>query len=262
MILEVSSFQSARRGLVHRGLAQCVDFVLPPLCIGCGTIVDSTGGLCASCWNKIDFIGPPYCTACGHPFEFDLGDYDAGAEILCGVCARSRPVYVRARSVFRYAADSRQLVLAYKHGDRIEATPAFAAWLARSGAELVDAADLIVPVPLHRRRLFARRYNQASLLACALAKRAGRLCVLDALVRQRATPPQGRLGVAARQRNVRGAFQVRAGREAGIVGRRVLLIDDVFTSGATVGECARVLLAGGAAAVDVLTLARVVRASA
>jgi ComF family protein len=162
--------------------------------------------------------------------------------------------------VFVYDDASRGLILDFKHGDRVWASPAFGGWLARAGDELLADADLVAPVPLHRRRLFARRYNQSALLAQALARRCALPVAPDLLVRRRATPSQGRLSPTARRRNVRGAFALRLGYAEAIAGRRVLLIDDVLTTGATVRECARVLLRAGAGAVDVLTLARVARA--
>jgi ComF family protein len=158
--------------------------------------------------------------------------------------------------VFRYDDASRALVLRFKHGDRTGAVPHFARWMARAGAALLAEAEVIVPVPLHPWRLWRRRYNQAAMLALAVAREAEKSCVPDALARIRATPSQGRLGRGQRTRNVRGAFRLR--RPEAVEGRRVLLVDDVLTTGATVEECVRVLKRGGAADVDVLTLARVV----
>lgn len=217
-------------------------------------MVHQTGTLCASCWEHIDFLGQPLCHACGAPFEFDHG-----AETLCGVCARERPVFERARAVMRYDEHSRDLILGFKHADRTFAAPAFARWMVRAAAGLVKDAELVVPVPLHRFRLWRRRYNQAALLTLGIAKLAGKQAVPDLLVRKRATPSQGRLSAPQRRANVRGAFAVRAGRHAGLAGKRVLLVDDVMTTGATVSSSARALLRAGAAAVDVVTLARVVR---
>ena len=217
-------------------------------------MVHESGTLCASCWEHIDFLGQPLCHACGLPFEFDHG-----AETLCGVCARERPVFGRARAVMRYNEHSRDLILGFKHGDRTFAAPAFARWMVRAAAGLINDADLVVPVPLHRLRLWRRRYNQAALLALIIAKLAGKQAVPDLLVRKRATPSQGRLSPPQRRANVRGAFAVRPQRRARLIDKRVLLVDDVMTTGATVSASARVLLRAGAAAVDVVTLARVVR---
>ncbi len=236
-----------------RVAAVAVDMLLPGRCLRCGVVVDGAGALCPGCWESMTFIAAPHCDRCGQPFEID----PAGGT-LCGQCMADPPLYSRARAVFRYDDASRPLILRFKHGDRTAAAPQFARWMARAGGELLTEAQVIVPVPLHRWRLWRRRYNQAALLAQALAKQANIPCVPDSLSRVRATPSQGRLGRGQRRRNVQGAF--RLCREAAVQGKRVLLIDDVLTSGATVGECVRVLLRGGAERVEVLTLARVVLA--
>ncbi|MDP7667316.1 MAG: phosphoribosyltransferase family protein, partial [Rhodospirillales bacterium] len=157
---------------------------------------------------------------------------------------------------------SRRLVLAFKHADRTDAAPAFAEWMARAGAELLADGHVIAPVPLHWTRLFRRRYNQAALLAAALGAKAGVPVAHELIVRRRRTPSQGGLGPSARRRNLAGAFAAAPKGADAIADRRVLLVDDVFTTGATARACSRALLGAGAAAVDVLTLARVVRPSA
>ena len=230
--------------------------VLPPRCLACGEPVADPGTLCAPCWSLLAFLAPPCCAACGYPFE-----YDSGPGTLCGACAASHPLYDRARAPLRYDDASRGLILALKHGDRTDAAPALSGWMANAGRDMLGVADLVAPVPLHRWRLLARRYNQAALLAQGVAARAGRDCVPDLLIRRRRTPSQGGLSAAGRARNVRGAFAVNPKRAELIGGKRVMLVDDVLTTGATAEECARTLLRGGAASVDVLTLARVVRPS-
>lgn len=232
-----------------------VDAVLPPRCLGCGEAVENTGTLCGRCWSALTFLSPPCCACCGFPFP-----YAAPAGTLCPACTRMPPAFDRARAVFRYDDASRALVLGFKHADETHAAPAYGRWLARAGPALVGDADLIAPVPLHRWRLLSRRYNQSALLARALARETGGRLAVDLLVRHRHTPQQGRLSALARRRNVRGAFALRPGWAGAVNGRRVLLVDDVLTTGATVEECARILRRRGAAAVDVLTLARVVRA--
>ncbi|WP_374368259.1 ComF family protein [Dongia sp.] len=232
-----------------------LDAILPPRCLKCGDLVEIQGGVCPSCWQGLRFISAPACACCGLPFEFDQGP---GA--LCASCAATPPVFDRARAVFRYDENSRDLILAFKHADRTSSAPAFANWLARAGAELLAEADFIAPVPLHWSRLFTRRYNQAALLSLALGRLSGKKVVPDLLIRRRATPKQGRLGRLARQRNVAGAFALNPRRHDLIAGRRILLIDDVVTTGATIAGCARALRQNGAGGIDVLALARVIAA--
>ena len=187
----------------------------------------------------------------GLPFPHPMGE---GA--LCADCARERASWDRARAVLRYDRHSRRLVLALKY-DRTDLAKALGGWMRRAGGELLDGADFIVPVPLHWTRLFARRYNQAGLLAHAIHAAGGPPVAPEWLVRRRRTPSQGRLGPAARARNVRGAFALRPGRS--VAGKRLVIVDDVLTTGATVEECARVLRRAGAGFVGVLTLARALR---
>lgn len=239
---------------VRRAGRVTLDALLPPQCLGCRSAVDAPGQLCATCWNGVSFIAPPHCACCGVPF-----DLDPGPGALCAACIAEPPDFARARAVFRYDDASKGLVLRFKHGDRTDAAPAFGRWLARAAGPLLDQADLIAPVPLHRWRLLKRRYNQAALLALELGRLSGRPVLPDLVVRRRATPSQGHLTRAERTRNVRGAFAVRPRHAAALAGRRVLLVDDVFTTGATVAAVARALRRGGAATVDVVTLARVVR---
>ena len=239
-----------------RGL---VDLVLPPRCLRCGLLVEQPDTLCVPCWTDVSFVTEPLCGCCGLPFDHDPAPAKADA-MTCGACLRSPPPFQRARAVLRYDEASRPLVLSFKHADRTEAAGAFARWMERAAGELIADCDLIAPVPLHWRRLFARRYNQAALLAQALSQRSGLPGLPDLLVRRRATPSQGRLSADQRRRNVAGAFAVRTGRKEALRGRRLLLVDDVMTTGATVSACARAALAAGAQGVDVAVLARAVRA--
>ena len=241
---------------LRRATGRLVDFVLPPRCVGCGAGLGEgadLGALCSGCWSAVEFLAPPLCVRCGYPFEFELG-----GDAICPACRTSPPVFDRARAVMRYDAGSRRMLLSFKHADRTDLAPAFGRWLARAGAELLSEADIVAPVPLHWTRLFARRYNQAALLAQAAARQAGRPFGPDLLVRRRRTAPQSS-GRAARARNVAGAFRVPSRRRALVEGRRILLVDDVRTTGATLEACARALKAAGARGVDVLTLAMVVR---
>jgi ComF family protein len=243
---------------LRRTTGRLLDLVLPRRCIACGKGLAAgaqAGALCAGCWSAIDFLSPPLCERCGFPFEFEL---EAGAAALCVACRTAPPVFDRARAVMAYDAGSRAMLLAFKHADRTDLAPAFGRWLARAGGDLLAEADVVAPVPLHWTRLFARRYNQAALLAQAAARQAGRPFHPEILVRRRRTAPQS-AGRAARARNVAGAFLVPPGRRPQVEGRRILLVDDVRTTGATLEACARALKAAGASGVDVLTLALVVR---
>ena len=238
-----------------RQLARSIlNLVLPPHCVACDQAVDKPGLLCADCFRQTGFITEPFCLRCGVPFAAAaLG----GVDRLCPGCRTTPPLFHRARAAFRYDAQGRRLILPFKHADRTEIAVALAPHMARAGAAVLREADLLVPVPLHRLRLFRRRYNQAALLATAIGRIAGRPCVLDALVRRRATASLGAKSAAERSIEVADAITVSASRIRRLVGRKVLLIDDVMTSGATANACARVLLAAGAARVDVLVAARV-----
>ena len=241
----------------RRAVAGVLDALLPPRCVSCEAPVESQGRLCADCWGKVRFLEEPMCACCGVPFEFAHG-----AGTLCGACAATAPRFRRARSVFVYDDGSREIVLRFKHADRTDAAPVFGAWLARAGAAMLARAEVVAPVPLHRARLFRRRYNQAALLANAAGRAAGVAVAADLLQRVRNTPVQGGLSRVQRYANVRGAFRVRPGRRAAVDGRVVVLVDDVMTTGATADSCARALLGAGAVHVDVLTLARVVSTGA
>lgn len=234
--------------------AVTIDTLLPPRCLACGCTVERPGALCPDCWRTIEFASPPHCACCGYPFAYDLGP-----ATLCGACSRQARPYDKARFVMRYDDSSRGLILGFKHGDRTEAAPVFAAWMRRAGAELLERADLIAPVPLHRWRLLSRRFNQSALLALALGSQCQVPVVPDLLLRRRNTPTQGSLSASARRRNVAGAFELGPSARPLIEGKRVLLIDDVLTTGATVEACAKLLRRRGAASVDVLVLARVLR---
>ncbi len=238
----------------RRGLNWALNAVLPPRCLACGAIVDTPGRLCGPCWRELDFIRAPQCAVCGLPFEIDTGP-----DALCGSCAAERPPFDRARAALRYGGVARDLVLAFKHGDRTYAAPGLARLMVDTAGELLASTDVCVPVPLHRWRLARRRFNQAALLAQSIALASGIRAVPAALTRVRQTPSQGGLSRQARERNVHGAFRSNPAAAKSVSGLSVLLVDDVFTTGATVAECSRVLRRAGVRSVNVLTLARVVR---
>jgi ComF family protein len=231
-----------------------LDAVLPPLCLGCSEIVATPGALCATCWQGFSFITPPHCACCGTPFAEDLGE-----DALCCACLAHRPRFRRARAALVYDAQSRRLVLPFKHGDRTDLARSCGEWMARAGAELVAEADLVAPVPLHWWRLVMRRYNQAQLLARSVVRHTPGKLAPDLLRRHRWTGSQAGLKAKERRSNVRRAFDIHPRWAGKFDGKAVLLVDDVLTTGATVDACVRTLERGGARQVDVLTLARVVR---
>ena len=232
-----------------------LDFGLPPLCPACRGLVGDDGGLCATCWSRLSFIARPFCERLGTPFG-----YDPGPGVLSTEAIANPPAFARARAAVRYDEIASALVHALKYGDRLDLAPTMGRWMARAGRELTEGADALVPVPLHWRRLWTRRFNQAAALARVVAQSCSAPVLDDALKRMRATPQQVGLNRADRATNVQGAFQVPEERSAAVAGRRLVLVDDVLTSGATVDACARALLRAGAAQVDVLVFARVVDA--
>lgn len=229
-----------------------INFLLPLRCVKCGAILEKQEGLCTSCWPQIPFITKPYCSCCGRPFDFEIDE-----EALCGACTQYEPHYTMARSVFCYTEDSRDLILKFKHTDNLYAAPLYGKWMSELLENIKD--PLCVPVPLHWTRLFKRTYNQAALLAHEIAHLKEWLYLPSILKRTRRTPSQGHLSQKDRLKNVRGAFSVAAYKKPLLKGKLVLLVDDVFTTGATLDTCAQVLLKAGAQEVHAITLGRVVR---
>ncbi|MDI1226141.1 MAG: ComF family protein [bacterium] len=231
-----------------------LNMILPPRCAGSGAVVDAQGMVAPGFWSELSFIDNPFCDTCGVPFGFG-----STVGTICAGCLDEEPEFTRARSAVVYNDASRKLVMGFKYGDRLHAVQTFVPWLARAGADLIADADIVIPVPLHARRLWQRRFNQSAILGEMLAKRSNRSFAPDALTRPRYTVKQKGLSRKERLANVRGAFAVDEKQAAGLRGKNILLVDDVYTSGATLNECARILKKAGAEKVYVLTIARVTR---
>ena len=229
-----------------------VDFALPPRCPGCGTIVAEEHSFCLGCWSQLVFLGEPCCTRCGLPFE-----HDGGGEAECGACLAEPPRFDRVRAAVAYGEIPRKVALKLKYGGRPGVAETMARLIERHLPRGGDA--ILAPVPLHRWRIWKRGYNQAGLIASALARRSGVPTVLDLLERKKATPYLRGMGSRERREAVRGAFAVAEKRRPAIAGRGVVLVDDVFTSGATANACAMALKRAGAKEVSLLCWARVVR---
>jgi ComF family protein len=236
---------------VRAVLRTALDLALPPLCPACREPIEGRG-LCPACWSKLSFITRPYCERLGIPFV-----YDPGPGILSMEAIADPPAYHRARAAVRFDDISRALVHGLKYGDRLELAPMMGRWVSHAGRELLAEADALVPVPLHWRRLWARRFNQSAMLAAAISAESGVPIAAAALKRVKSTVQQVGLSRSERAQNVQGAFRVSPEGKPAVVGRRLVLVDDVLTSGATVDGCARALLRAGAANVDVLIFARV-----
>jgi ComF family protein len=234
-------------------LRLALDFALPPLCPSCREPLSEGMGLCASCWSKLSLIEPPYCARLGIPFA-----YDPGPGLLSMEAIANPPSYDRARAAVRYDEIARALVQGLKYSDRLDLAPMMGQWMARAGHDLLADADLLVPVPLHWRRQWSRRFNQSAALAGSISALCSVPVGRSSLKRVRATPQQVGRSKPERAENVQGAFRVPDEGRAHIAGRRVVLIDDVLTSGATVDACARALSRAGVAHIDVLVFARVV----
>ena len=239
--------------VARQALRQMLDFALPPRCPGCGAITGEPHRFCLDCWRSLTFLGEPCCACCGLPF-----DYGGAGEALCGSCLADPPPFDRLRAAVAYGEVSRQVALKLKYSGRPGLAETLAHFMLRH-APVGDCGALLVPVPLHRWRIWSRGYNQAALIASALSRRTGLPADPRLLRRIRATPPLKGLGRRERSLAVRGAFRVAPEGRGAIAGRRVVLVDDVYTSGATAFACARTLRRAGAASVEILCWARVVR---
>lgn len=241
------------RSALRAGLHGLVAIVYPPTCIACQAATGEAQALCSACWRGIGFIERPYCERLGTPFPVDLG-----TGLLSPAAIADPPVFARARAVCRFEGTARELVHRLKYGDRVELSLTLGRMMAQAGRELAADADLVLPVPLHRTRLWRRRFNQAAALARAVSRETGLPLATMPLTRIRRTRQQVGLTRTQRADNLQGAFHVSTAMRGLVEGRRILLVDDVLTTGATVNAASRALLRAGASAVDVLTFARVV----
>jgi ComF family protein len=226
-----------------------LDLLLPPQTLDGGPR-PLAGGFSAETWTRIHFLDGPVCDGCGAPFAYATGE-------RCAACLAQPHAFDAARAACLYDETSREPILQLKHADRLDLAPLFARWISRAACELVEAADAVVPVPLHPFRLLTRRYNQAAEIARPLCTMTGTPYLPDVLQRRRATPTQAGRSGSGRRRNVAGAFSVPPAARAKVQGRRILLIDDVLTTGATADACARAFKTAGAARVDLAVVARV-----
>lgn len=234
---------------LHKGV---LAFFFPPVCVACMRATQDVNALCPACWGQMRWIERPYCECLGTPFALDTGE-----RLLSPAALANPPAYSRARAAVQYEGVARQLVHRLKYHDRMDLVPAMARMMSGAGRDLLAEADLMIPVPLHAGRLRRRRFNQSAALTAALSRLSGVGWDALAMRRTRHTPTQAGLSRRKRAANLRGAFAVPDSRRAGIAGKRVLLVDDVLTTGATAEACARALLRAGAQRVDVLVFALV-----
>jgi len=226
--------------------------LFPPACAGCRRIVSQPGSLCGECWRGLRFLEQPWCAVMGTPFSHEMGPGMLSADAIA-----NPPPFDRARAAVAHGGIARRMVHGLKYADRTDLAPWMARWMMRAGREFLPDSDLVVPVPLHRMRFLSRRFNQSAELGRAVARLSGKPFSPDAVLRVKPTRQQVGLGLRQREDNVRGAFLVAPGREIDVAGRRVVVVDDVYTTGATVSAVARALRKAKAARIDILTFARV-----
>ena len=226
-----------------------LDFALPPRCGGCGTIVDDVDSFCSACWSKLEFLGPGGCMRCGLPLQ-------ATDSETCGACLAKPPRLDRIRAAVSYDDISRSIAIRLKYGRKIALARTMARYMQPLLGDL-PPQTILVPVPLHRWRLWQRGFNQSAIVAKELSRRTDAPAMLDGLLRTRATPPLKGMSMSQRRRTVAGAFRARDAAE--LRGRTVVLVDDVLTTGSTADACARALKRAGAERVELISWARVVR---
>ncbi len=242
----------ATLSMLRRIGASVAGSIWPPGCMACGADVSDPFGLCPSCWADLRLVSMAGCDRCAKPMPVG-----AGQGLQCEDCARLRMRWQRGRAATLYGGSARRLVLSLKHGDRAEIARPMARWMRQAGRDVLTGADMVVPVPLHWTRRLKRRLNQSAELSRRIADAEGLAHGTGILLRTRATDSQRGRSFEQRQRNVAGAFALAEG--ADITGKRIVLVDDVMTTGATLNAGAAILRDGGAASVDILVFARVTR---
>jgi len=238
--------------LARNVLSWPAQLLFPPVCAGCRRIVSQPGTVCGDCWGRLRFLERPWCDVYGTPFSHDMGPGALSADAIA-----NPPVFDRSRAAVAHDGVARRMVHGLKYSDRTDLAPWMAEWMMRAGRELFEDAQAIVPVPLHRRRFLMRRFNQSAELGRAIARQTGIAFAPGIVTRVKATQQQVGLRLSQREDNVRGAFRIAPEAEIEVNGRNLLIIDDVYTTGATVSAVARVLRKAGARRIDVLTFARV-----
>lgn len=240
------------KSLARSAASFSANLLFPPVCAGCRRIVSQPGSLCAQCWRRLRFLEQPWCAVMGTPFSHEMG-----AGIVSADAIANPPPFDCARAAVAHGGIARRMVHGLKYGDRTDLAPWMARWMIRAGREFLNDADLIVPVPLHRLRFVRRRFNQSAELARSVARLTGVPFSPDVVLRVKPTRQQVGLGLRQREDNVRGAFAVAPDKEIEVTGRRIVVVDDVYTTGATVYAVARALRKARPARIDVLTFARV-----
>lgn len=232
-----------------------INLILPPRCIQCGKILSEYNGLCSECFNKIDFISEPYCYICGHPFS-DTANTKFGIKQICGNCAKERKHLVKMqRSAFVYDDNSKNLIIDFKFHDHTSSAEVLANMLFVAGKDIwAENPDFLIPVPMHKKRLLKRRYNQAALLCKYLSRKSLVPTDYFSLMRTQNTVPQVSLTGIKRRKNLKNAFTVK--RAEKLNNKSVVLVDDVKTTGSTLRECAKALQKAGVKNIYTLTLSQ------
>lgn len=234
-----------------------VNFVFPAQCIICKTFIENNDGICFECLNEIEFISDPKCAYCGYPFEIKFPESGKNKLYVCPRCLKSKPKFDKCVSVVRYNDASKKIILPFKHADKTNYAKIMGRMMASTVSPFIEKVDFIVPVPIHLKRMLKRKYNQSALLSNVISSITGKPALFNTLIRTSFKESQGHLSIKDRKLNVSGAFSVK--NPFKIKGKNILIIDDVFTTGATINECAKVLKSAGARRIFVVTFARVVK---